>query len=131
MGKPGEASVTEVAAEVGPDALQYADKGPMLFDFSKLRRASEGLFFIDAPGATEESSDDNALAVGLVGDALLEPFWPEGDSREATRQHFSAAYGQLKTLSAATRASVLRPNEASYGLDPSTRYRSLTSSSVR
>merc|ERR1711865_687451 len=104
--------------------------------------------------AGESASDDNALPVALVGDALLEPFWPEGlgivrgfhgaldassalvmwaggESREATRQHFSTSYAQLKTLSGATRASVLRPNEANYCLDPSSRYRSVTQSTGR
>jgi hypothetical protein len=121
-----------------------------LFDFSKLRRASEGLFFHNPPdaGATGSSSGDDALLVGLVGDALLEPFWPEGlgivrgfhsaldissaivkwasgSSCEETKHHFSAAYAQLKTLSAATRASVLKAAEADYRLAPSSRYRSV------
>jgi len=84
--------------------------------------------------------------VSLVGDALLEPFWPEGlgivrgffsaldsssaiarwaggASREATKQHFASSYAQLKTLGAATRASVLRADEKQYALAPSTRYR--------
>merc|ERR1712070_547536 len=109
--QPAEPTLVEVAAEIGSDALQYADKGPQLFDFSKLRRASEGLFFCDPPGAADDASPDDALLVALVGDALLEPFWPEGlgivrgflsamdvssalakwaagESREATRQHF-------------------------------------------
>merc|ERR1712139_287769 len=98
--------------------------------------------FCDRPGVDADASNDDGLLVALVGDALLEPFWPEGlgivrgfysaldassaiaewtggGSRDATKKHFSEAYAQLKTLSAATRAGVLRPNEANYGLAPS------------
>merc|ERR1712139_705871 len=102
----------------------------MIFDFSGVRRLES---------AATTVGDTFVCA---VGDALLEPFWPEGlgivrgfysaldassaiaewtggGSRDATKKHFSEAYAQLKTLSAATRAGVLRPNEANYGLAPS------------
>lgn len=150
--KANEPSLVEAAKDAGVDKLEYADRGPQLFDFSKLRRASEGLLFCDPPqrGGTLDDEDEDALIVALVGDALLEPFWPEGlgivrgffsaldacsaitkwangDSREATRQHFATAFTQLKSLSAATRASVLRPDESKYNLDPSSRYRAIAS----
>merc|ERR1712031_79245 len=59
--KPDEPTLAEVAAEAAAgteaedgdtaaDQLQYADRGPQLFDFSKLRRASEGIMFCDRPG---------------------------------------------------------------------------------
>lgn len=54
----------------------YADGRPRLFDFSQMRRSVEGMKFVRPPGAKAASADD--LLVGLCGDALMEPFWPEG-----------------------------------------------------
>mmetsp|Transcript_76676 Transcript_76676/g.248171 ORF Transcript_76676/g.248171 Transcript_76676/m.248171 type:complete len:935 (+) Transcript_76676:45-2849(+) len=162
--KEGEPTLQEVADEAvaegapagaeGCGGLGFADRGPQLFDFSKLRRAAEGLAFLEPPpGAVAgRGADEVALPVLLAGDALLEPFWPEGlgivrgflssldvcstlvrwsggASREASHEHFSASFAQLKTLGARTRASVLRPEEGKYALDPSTRYRTLNSAS--
>merc|ERR550532_3916632 len=118
----------------------WRDKGPTLFDFSKTCRADAGLAF------AEEAASPNNLFVALVGDALIEPFWPEGlgimrgffsvlDSCHAVqlwsggkakaevKQVYAHAYQQLKTLSAATRTRVLREDERKYGLPPKTRYR--------
>lgn len=127
----------------------YADAGPRLFDFSKMRRSSEGLVFLHPAGGGDVGSaecEDNSLLVALAGDALIEPFWPEGlgimrgffsvlDSCYAVKQWSSGvtcaetqdiygmAFQQLKTLSAATRARVLREDEKKFGLAPCTRYR--------
>merc|ERR1712224_498640 len=86
------------------------------------------------------------MGVALVGDALIEPFWPQGlgiirgffgaldvchavmqwasgvDSLAATAS-FTEAYTKLKSLNAATRVSTLHKDEKSYALAPSTRYR--------
>jgi len=151
--KDSEPTLQEAAAdgtgdgEGSPD-LAFADSGPQLFDFSKLRRASSGLVFLPSP-AGDGSVDP--LPVALAGDALLEPFWPEGlgivrgflsaldvssamvqwargADEHATQQHFAAAFAQLKTLGARTRGTVLRlPEEKHFALAPSTRYRSLAS----
>lgn len=149
--KPGETPLAEVAG--GVDALTYADHGPQLFDFSKLRRASEGLVFVQCTGSDADAEPSGGAAqpllVGLVGDALLEPFWPEGlgivrgflsaldmasavalwaggGGEEEVSTYFASAYTQLKTLASATRRAVLMPEEKSYALPPSTRYRSLS-----
>eukprot|EP00929_Paragymnodinium_shiwhaense_P036799 TRINITY_DN19689_c0_g1_i1.p1 TRINITY_DN19689_c0_g1~~TRINITY_DN19689_c0_g1_i1.p1 ORF type:complete len:761 (+),score=187.87 TRINITY_DN19689_c0_g1_i1:80-2362(+) len=156
--KPNEPTLAETAAKVaevaGGDAtvastLKFADRGPQLFDFSKLHRSNEGLVFCEPPEAQAAGADaagDSSLLVAVVGDALLEPFWPEGlgivrgffgaldtasaiamwaggASQEATKKHMEAAYTQLKTLAAQTRARTLRPEEKQYGLAPHTRYR--------
>jgi hypothetical protein len=138
------------ATKLDPALLPFADNGPQLFDFSKLRRAAEGIIFLEPPGS--QNDQENALLVSLVGDALLEPFWPEGlgvvrgflsaldasfaiaawadgASNELTKEQFAASYAQLKTLGAQTRASVLRADEKAYGLAPRTRYRAITGTS--
>merc|ERR1712146_575043 len=118
------------------------------------RRAAEGLLFCDPPqrGCVADGADEDALLVALVGDALLEPFWPEGlgivrgffgaldaasaialwasgASQEATKKHMEESYKQLKTLAAQTRAATLRAEEKQYGLAPHTRYRSINAPS--
>lgn len=133
--------------------LSYADSGPMLFDFSKLRRASDGLHFLDPVSPSHRGQNLSShtgpatpLLLSVVGDALLEPFWPEGlgvvrgflgvldasaaaaawasgAETEQVRADFAAAFAQLKTLGAATRRNVLRDDERQYALAPSTRYR--------
>jgi len=127
----------------------YADSGPRLFDFSKMRRSSEGLIFLRPTGhgpAEVPEEEDDSLLVALAGDALMEPFWPEGlgimrgffgvlDACHAARawsdgltcsevqELHGAAFQKLKTLSAATRARVLQQDEKKYCLSPETRYR--------
>eukprot|EP00746_Dinoflagellata_sp_MGD_P153892 gnl/MRDRNA2_/MRDRNA2_84512_c0_seq5.p1 gnl/MRDRNA2_/MRDRNA2_84512_c0~~gnl/MRDRNA2_/MRDRNA2_84512_c0_seq5.p1 ORF type:complete len:689 (+),score=122.86 gnl/MRDRNA2_/MRDRNA2_84512_c0_seq5:89-2068(+) len=117
---------------------------PQLFDFSQMKRAARGLHFLDPEVKTQETSK---LLCGVCGDALIEPFWPEGLG--VTRGFFSAldmawsiktwaltsndlaaetafenAYTQLKSLAAKTKDSVLRSDDG-FALDPSTRYRYL------
>jgi len=122
--------------------VKFADRGPRLFDFSRMRRQADGLSFIAPPSG----EDANHLLVGVVGDALMEPFWPEGlgiirgffsvldacaaisewaggaDQKTVTR-FAECAFSQLKTVSAATRKQALRDNEKHYGLAPGSRYR--------
>lgn len=149
--KAEEPTLHEVASDSGNSnaVLQYADSGPQLFDFSRLQRMAEGVTFLDPAQGVVSEGTDSKLLVAAVGDALLEPFWPEGlgivrgffsaldagsaislwasgATCEATMQHFAAAYTELKSLCAQTRTSVLRTEEANYGLDPCSRYKSLS-----
>lgn len=150
--KEGEATLPEVVAAAGGKdggTLRYADKGPQLFDFSKMKRVAEGLTFMAPP----TQAHDEDLMIALAGDALVEPFWPEGlgiirgffgaldtayaaarwacgAGNEVVRAEHAAAYGQLKSLAAASRSRVLRDDERSYGLVPSTRYRGVSSIEV-
>jgi hypothetical protein len=141
--KEGEPAVLEAVTSDAGRFPGWADSGPRLFDFSKMRRSQDGLLFLP-PGEGHE--EEESLLVALVGDALMEPFWPEGlgimrgffgaldachavrrwsDGATAleTQEQYQKCYQQLKTLSAATRANVLRPDERSYALEPSSRYR--------
>lgn len=126
------------------EVLDSPATAPMIFDFSKQKRAVDGLRIMESPPNPDGSTEK--LFVGLCGDALLEPFWPEGlgvvrgffaaldvcsaakvwaETRDddAAVNHFDAAFGQLRSLAAKTRANVCKPDEAAYGLDPSSRYR--------
>lgn len=139
----------------GQSQVEHADSGPRLFDFSKMRRQVDGLTFLHPPtvscsGEEEQSGDvSDSLLVAVVGDALIEPFWPEGlgiirgffsvmDACSAVAEwgkgadeakvqlHFERAFQQLKTLGAATRTRVLRDDERQYRLAPASRYRQFT-----
>mmetsp|Transcript_76810 Transcript_76810/g.217349 ORF Transcript_76810/g.217349 Transcript_76810/m.217349 type:complete len:1008 (-) Transcript_76810:403-3426(-) len=148
--KPEEPTLAEVAGQATAGELHFADGGPQLFDFSKLRRAAEGITFVQQgdSGSLEGVTGGETMLVALAGDALLEPFWPEGlgivrgffsaldvsstaamwaagASQEQVQQHFSAAFAQLKSLGAQTRTRVLRSEEKAFGLAPSTRYRAV------
>jgi len=136
-----------VLDEPAGDIATWKDRGPRLFDFSKMRRSADGMVFLAPPGTgMADGPGDNDLVVGLVGDCLMEPFWPEGlgiirgwfgvldlcsacklwgegFSQLECRNHFDEAFGQLKTISAATRTRVLQENERSYLLAPGTRYK--------
>lgn len=99
---------------------------PALFDFSRTRRAGKGLRVAEA--ATGTAGRTARMLVGLCGDALIEPFWPEGlgivrgffaaldlasaakvwaETGDATaaEAHFEGAFRQLKTLAAKTRGA--------------------------
>jgi len=150
--REGQETLAEAYSSAVGEAteLQYADSGPQLFDFSKMFRAAEGLNFLSPPASAGKAAEDYQLLMALAGDALVEPFWPEGlgivrgffgvlDVAYATarwaagiplpvvRSEFAAAYGQLKTLGAASRGRVLRDDESKYALAPSTRYRGVSS----
>jgi len=131
----------------------YADRGPRLFDFSRMRRQAEGVTFVPPPSLAGEESqypDADHLLVGVVGDALMEPFWPEGlgiirgffsvlDCCSAIAEwagganpatvcaRSESAFGQLKTVGAASRKQVLNDDETLYGLKPDSRYRHFAS----
>lgn len=132
-----------------PEASLDSPVGPAsLFDFSRQRRAATGIRIVEGPSINGEKP--SSMLVGLCGDALIEPFWPEGlgvvrgffgalDLASAARlwaqtgdaklavSHFETAFRQLKSLAAKTRGAVLKPDAEAYGLDPSTRYRGLAS----
>jgi len=82
--KVQEAAHVAASTDAGVSKPGYADSGPMLFDFSKMRRSAEGITFVFPPGCSpqnddgDENSGDDNLLIGLVGDVLIEPFWPEG-----------------------------------------------------
>jgi len=131
---------------VMPEAtLDQPAGAPALFDFSRTRRAGTGFQVLEGAAATPGSSAPK-LIVGLCGDALIEPFWPEGlgvvrgffaaldfaasckiwaqsGDIDAASAQFEAAYRQLKSLAAKTRSAVLRPDDRAFGLHPTTRYR--------
>merc|ERR1719171_2119583 len=99
-----------------PDSALAAPIGdPSLFDFSVTRRAAVGVQVAGGGGGR------GGLFVGLCGDALIEPFWPEGlgivrgffsaldlaasvkvwaesSDEGAAENCFEAAYRQLKSL---------------------------------
>merc|ERR1740129_1277861 len=136
--KKGEPAVLEaIKSDTNGEFPGYADGGPRLFDFSKMRRSQEGLRIRKPPGESDPENSD-CLLVALVGDCLVEPFWPEGlgiirgffsaldaawavqhwaegcSSKEAAGQ-LDKAYTRLKTVSAATRQRVMQGDEKRYG----------------
>lgn len=136
-------------AEVSDEPMAYADAGPQLFDFSKLRRAASNLKFVEPPADKALHGSAPPLLFSLVGDALLEPFWPEGlgiirgffsaldvcwaisqwasgASPESILLNVASTFAELKTLGARTRGNVLRKEEAHFALAPSTRYKNLS-----
>merc|ERR1711865_139449 len=127
-------------------SVGFADRGPMLFDFSTTRRLEESILFVQPPAGEGSGTDDDCLLTAFVGDALIEPFWPEGlgimrgffaalDASSSillwslgattaeVEEHADEAFTQLKTLAAATRPRVLHNKESMYGLMPDTRYK--------
>jgi hypothetical protein len=156
--REGQATLPEAMAASqgpvgeGPAKLCYADNGPQLFDFSKMKRASEGLSFLAPPKSANQANEYHLLAA-LAGDALVEPFWPEGlgiargfhgaqdvafaasrwasgASQAVVSADFAATYGQLKSLAAASRCHVLRDDESKYTIDPGTRYRRISTTTA-
>mmetsp|Transcript_45184 Transcript_45184/g.104709 ORF Transcript_45184/g.104709 Transcript_45184/m.104709 type:complete len:729 (-) Transcript_45184:68-2254(-) len=134
--------------------LEFFANRPALFDFSSIRRAAAGFTILKAPksaelmvgGGLNEASQPKELLMGLCGDALIEPFWPEGlgivrgffgamdlafaakvwassGDAAAAANTFEASYRQLKSLAAKTRETVLRLASQLYTIDPATRYR--------
>merc|ERR1711924_148263 len=102
---------------------------------------------------SEDEECDEDLLVALVGDALVEPFWPEGlgiargffgvwdacsaisewaqgESKMHVVKHFQEAYVQLKSVSAATRTRVMK-EDGQFSLAPQTRYRNFDPSRRR
>merc|ERR1712107_303954 len=111
-----------------------------------MRRSAEGLTFVEAPSGIASKPQEGSLLVFLIGDALIEPFWPEGlgiargffgvldasfcigqwangHSEAAVIQTYTEAYSVLKTLNASCRSVILQSDEQRFALAPCTRYR--------
>jgi len=141
----GEKSVLAQLQEESGEFPGWADSCPRLFDFSKTRQSVEGIKFVQPPSGP---SDDDALVLVLVGDALLEPFWPQGlgavrgflgaldaayaimkwctreCGAEAAEDVFRSCFRELQTLAAATQDNVFCTRDyKTYRLAPDTRYR--------
>eukprot|EP00929_Paragymnodinium_shiwhaense_P046700 TRINITY_DN23765_c0_g1_i1.p1 TRINITY_DN23765_c0_g1~~TRINITY_DN23765_c0_g1_i1.p1 ORF type:complete len:637 (+),score=132.50 TRINITY_DN23765_c0_g1_i1:181-2091(+) len=139
-----------VAAEFGLPALPFAERpnDAAVFDFSGIRRAKRSCAFLgDAPEDGEEVKGKRQAMALLVGDSLLEPFWPEGlgiargilsvfdavatvntwsDSGcdpVAARAVASACFTSLGMLTGKTRDFVLKPDTTKFSVDPSSRYK--------
>ena len=119
--------------------------GAALFDFSKRANTTEAAKYLVAGNGAQ-------LAVLVVGDALMEPFWPEGlgvnrgflsaldavwllthfhSTGRTHDTHLALAkradlLEKLRQLSAFTKESLLKPDFGSYGLLPSSRYKLFT-----
>merc|ERR1719277_2798805 len=105
----------------------------MIFDFSGVRR-------LECPATVTQSG----VFACAVGDALLEPFWPEGlgivrgfmsaldaaaavivaasGRQEEAVAQLGATYNILKSVSAQTAAQCLQKDIRHYGLQPRSRY---------
>lgn len=128
-----------------PRDVPFVDdmNGAQLFDFSSRTSCQRSCKM-----HTDKASGKQLLAA-VVGDALLEPFWPEGlginrgfnsalDLAWVVQEHFSTGecvrperlerdketlYGLLKTLSAFTRSQVLKDSIDTFATAPETRYK--------
>jgi len=123
----------KVAEFFGLPTKFYHTQGAMIFDFSDVRRLEH---------AAQVSTE--GLFVCAVGDALLEPFWPEGlgiirgfmsaldaatavrdalcSSKEAGLSSATSSYNVLKSVSAQTAAQCLQKDPMRYRLTPESRY---------
>jgi len=124
--------VQEIATFFGLPTDLAEEQGVMIFDFSGVRRLES---------AATMASGVFACA---VGDALLEPFWPEGlgiirgfmsamdaasavvtaltgDAEEALAQT-SQTYNVLKSVAAQTASHCLQKDIRRFGLSPQSRY---------
>ncbi|EDQ88761.1 uncharacterized protein MONBRDRAFT_26045 [Monosiga brevicollis MX1] len=128
-----------------PNTCPFAEEtgGAMLFDFSSRRAVTR------ACQVLTDSNSGQQVVVMPVGDALLEPFWPEGlginrgfhsalDAIWVIQEYFASGHSQdtealisarddlfaiLKGLSAFTKANIVAPNVRAYDLQPETRYK--------
>jgi len=111
-----------------------------LFDFSRQFRAQ--------PAFAVQGKGSGAFCLAPIGDALIEPFWPQGlgvirgflgaldacaavkrwscgeDPERIVADH-AAANNQLQNLNAESRQKILKDNFKTYGLMPQTRYKQL------
>mmetsp|Transcript_6853 Transcript_6853/g.17509 ORF Transcript_6853/g.17509 Transcript_6853/m.17509 type:complete len:315 (-) Transcript_6853:96-1040(-) len=134
-----------VAAFFGLPPMGFAEAphDAMLFDFSGTTRARGSCSFLRPPVPGEQP----CAMVALVGDALLEPFWPEGlgilrgfhsaldtaaaigawggTDEEAALRISAMTFAMLKSLCAQTAHGILRPELAKYDVNPQTRYKGL------
>jgi hypothetical protein len=137
----------EVALFLGlPTSCTFAEE-PQLFDFSRRWRSTESIKVFDQTSRSKSSTGaaTGQFAVSLVGDALIEPFWPEGlginrgflsglDAAWAAVQlsdgceredvvHCAAVnYKRLRGVSGHTSTRALQPSSKAYWADPSSRY---------
>lgn len=102
-------------------SVEYADSGPRLFDFSKMRRHTEALAFVSpsAPADGEDEEGPNDLLVAVVGDAwgarlgaLLQAYpigGRSGGRANAQRQFFAAQVsGERSDIALPARADASR-----------------------
>jgi len=149
-----------------PSFPGYADNGPQLFEMRRAEQRPEGLQFLHPPSRSsngmksdadwsaleendpEQDEETSKLPVAHVGDALMEPFWPEGlgllrgffgaldacsairhwatgATCAATQEAHQVAFQQLKAVHSSTKARILHDDEKRYALAPETRYRKL------
>jgi len=124
--------VQKVASFFGLPTEMCADQGAMIFDFSGVQR-------LESPAAIA-----GGIYICAVGDALLEPFWPEGlgimrgfmsalDSassvamvadgkkHEAISLH-SRTYNVLKSVAGQTAQQCLQKDSSRYTVQPTSRY---------
>mmetsp|Transcript_78618 Transcript_78618/g.218286 ORF Transcript_78618/g.218286 Transcript_78618/m.218286 type:complete len:923 (-) Transcript_78618:190-2958(-) len=124
--------VKRVAAFFDLPTKLCESQGAMIFDFSGVQR-------LESPAAIVDG-----VFVCAVGDALLEPFWPEGlgivrgfmSALDAAAAAILAAAGRgdaavaqvahtfniLKSVAAQTAGTCLHKDPRQYGLNPNTRY---------
>lgn len=109
-----------------------ATQGAMIFDFSGVKRLESPAMMV------------GDVFVCTVGDALLEPFWPEGlgiirgflsaldaaasitlaaaGKQDAALAQMSSTFNILKSVTAQSAGSCLQKDLRQYGLQPKTRY---------
>jgi hypothetical protein len=124
--------VQGIAAFFGLPTELSESQGAMIFDFSGIQRQEK---------AAVVSGD---VLVCPVGDALLEPFWPEGlgimrgfmsvldavsaivvaasGQREKAMKQVQSTYHVLKSVAAQTASQFLQKDHRNYRLDPKSRY---------
>eukprot|EP00931_Biecheleriopsis_adriatica_P064399 TRINITY_DN3918_c0_g1_i1.p1 TRINITY_DN3918_c0_g1~~TRINITY_DN3918_c0_g1_i1.p1 ORF type:complete len:955 (+),score=145.48 TRINITY_DN3918_c0_g1_i1:303-2867(+) len=124
--------VKQVARFFGLPTEMCASQGAMIFDFSGVQR-------LECPSTIEGST-----FICAVGDALLEPFWPEGlgimrgfmSAQDAAAAVALAAQGRrtdavsqlantynvLKSVAAQTASQCLQKDIRQYTVDPKSRY---------
>mmetsp|Transcript_104600 Transcript_104600/g.181710 ORF Transcript_104600/g.181710 Transcript_104600/m.181710 type:complete len:1179 (+) Transcript_104600:98-3634(+) len=141
------ATASEAAAHFGlpVHCLGFAEMpyDAMVFDFSKMKRARNSCAFLT--GSQESAGNGRTSMALLVGDALLEPFWPEGlgimrgflsaldavasvnawggTDAERAKKVSADAYTALKMLNGKTAENILQADVSKYAVDLKTRYR--------
>jgi len=126
------ATVQRIAEFFGLPTKLCESQGAMIFDFSGIRRLENAAATVDG------------VFVCAVGDALLEPFWPEGlgimrgfmsaldaasavvvaveGSQDAATAQLTATYNVLKSVAAQTASQCLQKDPRHYRLAPKSRY---------
>jgi hypothetical protein len=124
--------VQNIASFCGLPTELCESQGAMIFDFSGVKRLENAATVI------------NGVFVCAVGDALLEPFWPEGlgimrgflsaldaaqaavtateAGTESAISQTAATYNVLKSVAAQTASQCLQKDCKQYRLSPASRY---------